>query len=195
MRAQVRTRCGRWLSPLSSRKIIVRPSARAFFKGRPAHFLPVPDRRLVPLPRPPLRSLATPAEPHQNPPDMARMVVNSKLSLDQIGHSSAGPQRRFVAQRFRPLHKASLQPPPVLPTQARLPSGPARLPQTLPPLLRVRFRPAAHRPVAGLYPPRDLGLMHPLSQQPDAFHPPLLQRLEISSHSCWVSHAGRNPAY
>jgi hypothetical protein len=106
----VRQRCGRWLSPLSSTKTIVRPSFWAFFfDGGPGLALPLDDGLFVPLQRPPLRPLRAPVQLAEQLPDMAGMIADAELALDQIRYPWAGPEWRFIAEFLRafqqPIHQ------------------------------------------------------------------------------------------
>src|SRR3982751_1854112 len=89
--AQVRTRWGRSLNPLSSTNTTVRRCWRAFFYFRPAHPLPFPDGAFIALGRPADWPLATPTQGTQNPPYMPRMIFLTRLPLDQIGYPPNGP--------------------------------------------------------------------------------------------------------
>ena len=90
---QVRTRCGRWLSPLSSTKTMIRPSFWAFFKSWPDIVLPVGDRCFVPFPGSAHRSLATPAHlPAENPPYVSGVILYVKLLSHHLGDSVQCPQ-------------------------------------------------------------------------------------------------------
>src|ERR1700746_757065 len=95
--AQVRQRCGRWLSPLSSINTRMRPSFSAFFWPGPHLLLPVANLLFIALPGSPLRSLRTPAQTHENLPDMALVIAHLKFLLDQIGHPGTGPQWSLIA--------------------------------------------------------------------------------------------------
>jgi hypothetical protein len=55
------------------------------------------DLLFVAIPCSPLRSLRAPAQTHQNLPDMAFVIANVKLLLDQVGHTGTGPQRSLTA--------------------------------------------------------------------------------------------------
>src|SRR5437763_4955863 len=107
--AEVRHRCGRWLNPLSSTKTIMRPSRRAFFNRGPVLPFPKADLFLVAFPSTSCGPLRTPAETHQNFPDMPLVVQDPELLLDQVRHARAGPQRRLIARPLRafpqPLHQ------------------------------------------------------------------------------------------
>src|SRR5215813_13030303 len=100
---QVRTRCGRWLIPLSSMKMIVRPSWRAFFDGGPAHAPPPADLFLVSLAGSSYRPLATPAQIEENLPDMAAMISDAELVLNQVRHPRTSPQGSCITQLLRAL--------------------------------------------------------------------------------------------
>jgi hypothetical protein len=56
------------------------------------------------------------------------------------------------------------------------------------PTLSELLCPAADRLSVDAELPRDLGLAHALAQQIHRLHPALLERIEISSYSSWVSH-------
>jgi hypothetical protein len=58
------------------------------------------DLLFVALSGPSLRSLWAPAQTHQNLPDMALMVGNGKLLLDQMSHTGTSPQRSLIAEPF-----------------------------------------------------------------------------------------------
>ena len=122
--AQVRQRCGRWLTPLSSMKTIVRPSFRAFFNGGPLMLLPPTDRCFVAFAGPPRRSLRAPPERDQQLPDMPPVVADVELAFDQVRDARAGPQRRLIAQRLRPTQQELYQPFSITRAQPRFPPGP-----------------------------------------------------------------------
>src|SRR2546425_1653486 len=116
-------------------KTIVRHSLWAFFKGRPLHFLPMLDGLFLPLSRPSLLPLATPPQLPQDLRDVAGVIRNSKLPLDQMPDSPQGPQRGLVAQRLRSVQQAMLQPLQVLFPQTRLAPRPPGFLQALRTLL------------------------------------------------------------
>lgn len=168
---------------------MVRPSFRAFFNPRPLHLLPMFNGFFVPFSRPAHRSLATPLQLAQNPPDVAVVVPNPKLLFDQMAHPPQGPQRRLVPQSLRPLQQTLLQPLQVLCTQTRLAPGPTGLPQSRGPSLRQHPRPTVHAGVAHFQPASDFRFAQPLIQQS---HPPqatAFQSLKVSTHSFGVPHA------
>src|SRR5437870_9110432 len=148
------------------------------------------NRLLITLPRPSLRPLATPLELPQDFPDVAFVVMDSKLLLDQVPDPPQSPQWRLVAQSFRSLQQALLQPLQVLPAQTRLAPGPTCLLQPFPPLLGQRLGPAVHTGMAHAQPPADFGLAQSLPQQPHPLQAASLQSLKVSVYSFWVSHAG-----
>ena len=102
----MRRRCRRSLNPLSSTTTMVRPSLWVFFKFWPALLFPAPHRGFVSFAGPARRSLATPSQLPQDPPNMSWMVANSALALDQLLHPRRSPQTTGVPQRFR----SALQP-------------------------------------------------------------------------------------
>ena len=83
--AQVRQRCGRSLSPLSSMKTMVRPSFLAFFLTLAALLLPVPDLLLVSFQGASRRSRATPTQLPQDAPGLRGIVLHLAFVLDQVG--------------------------------------------------------------------------------------------------------------
>ena len=76
----------------------MRPSSWAFFNGRPALMLPLVNPRLVPFHSAADRLLNTPVQLPQDAPDMAGVIADMEVLLDQVAHSRTGPQRRFIAQ-------------------------------------------------------------------------------------------------
>jgi len=68
-------------------------------------------------------SLRRPTERTQQLPDMAGVVADSKLALDQIGHSRACPLWRFISDLCGAFEQQQLQPFAVLQVQPRLASG------------------------------------------------------------------------
>jgi hypothetical protein len=48
--------------------------------------------------RSPLRSLRTPAQTNQNLPDVAFVIANGKLLVDQMSHTGTSPQRGLIAE-------------------------------------------------------------------------------------------------
>jgi hypothetical protein len=71
-----------------------------FFNFRPAHPFPLQYRRFIALRGTARRSLATPAQRMQNPPDMSGMILLPRLPLDQISHAPSGPKRGAVTESF-----------------------------------------------------------------------------------------------
>src|ERR1700686_4060166 len=91
--AQVRQRCGRWLSPLSSIKTRMRPSFSAFFLALATPASSTGEPVLHCAPGSPLGALRTPAQTHKNLPDMALVIAHNKPPTDQTNHPGTGPQR------------------------------------------------------------------------------------------------------
>jgi len=85
-------------------------------------------------PAPGCRSLATPAEPPQDLPDVTRMITHPASLLDQMDHPVRGPQAGFIPQRLRPAFKSALDLVELLRTQSRLASGAAGLLQPSTPI-------------------------------------------------------------
>lgn len=120
---------------------------------------------------------------------MTLVVADAKLVLDQMCYTGTGPQRRLIAQRFRPPLQHLLQPLEIVRTQQWLPSRSPRLPQPFFALAAILLDPAGHRLADHLHSPRDLGLFQAFFfEQTDGFETTLLQRLKIASHSGWISH-------
>src|SRR5208283_3032314 len=107
--AQVRTRCGRSLNPLSSMKTIVRRSQSAFFNSRPLHLLPLPNRLLVAFQRPSGRTLAAPTQFAQDAPDVVLVEAHPGPLLDEIPHAARGPQPSGISDRLGPPFERALE--------------------------------------------------------------------------------------
>lgn len=88
---------------------MVRLSQRAFFNPRPRDFLPLPDRLLVALQRPPARTLAGPVELAQDAPDVVLVVSHPGPVLDEIAHPARGPQPGGKSERLGPTLECALQ--------------------------------------------------------------------------------------
>jgi hypothetical protein len=171
--AQVLTRVGRSLSPDSSTKTIVRPSARHFFWRRPTLLLPGEDRHLVALDGAARGALVGESQLAQDPPDMHGAVHPPKLDFEQRAHARQRPQLGRKAAGHRPGDDPLRQPGALGLGQA------AWLAQRLaPPCLRIVL--AGAFPVRHCLPThvelaRHLGLGHTPRQHPHALAPPLLQ--------------------
>ena len=183
-------RCGRSLSPLSSMKTMVRPSFLGFFLISGQRFcFHSPDLLLVPLQRASRRTLATPAQLPQDAPSLRRMVTYAAFALDQVRHAPSGPQTGFVSQRFRPALQSALDASQVgrLSDAACARRGPAFCSACRPPsascwaqrLTDCRCTPTRRATSAWGTPCRN---------SPAAAAPPF-QLFEVSSYSCWISHA------
>ena len=170
-------------------KTIVRPSWRAFFYGGPLLLAPVPDLLLIALAGTPGRPLRAPAQRHQQFPDVPLVVANVELLLDQMHHPRTRPQRRLIAQHLRPPQQQFLQPFAILSIQTRLATGPSRLLQRRPARAAELHNPARHRLPDYFHAARHLGLIQSLLEESDRRKTPLLERIKIPSHSCWIAHA------
>lgn len=122
---------------------------------------------------------------------MRRVVRNPKLLLDQMRYSRAGPQRSFVAQRFRPCRQARFQSLALLGSQLRLASRTVRPPQRSSTLLTRLSRPSAYRLLRHLQPPADFRLTQPPLQQIQSLKPPALQFREIPFCISSLGHIGK----
>src|SRR5437588_9775073 len=187
--AQVRQRCGRWLSPLSSMKTIVRPSFLAFFYLRPALLLPHTNLLFVPLQGPSGGPLAAPSQLPQNPPRMAGVVADPAFFLDQMGDPRRRPQAALVAQRLRPSLEAAFDSPQIFLAQSRFPSrssGPLQPPQSA--FLQL-LRPATDGLSMSTDAATNFRLVYALPQQFGRLTAALFQPYEVPANSCWISHA------
>src|SRR5436190_19878369 len=189
--AQVRTRCGRSLKPLSSTKTMVRRCRSAFFNFRPASALPALDRRLVALGSSTDRSLATPAQRAENAPHVSRMKLLTGLSLDQIGHPPRSPQPGAIPQRLGAFLQSSAQLLQLDRLQPGFAARPSGLLQRLDSLLFPSLIPAADGLAMNLQPPGDLRLTQAFVKQLSCFESPLFQLIKISCHAFWITHAQR----
>src|SRR5271165_7270264 len=84
--AQVRTRVGRVLSPLSSTNTIWRPCRSAFFYRGPLHPPPLSDGFLVSFDRAAFGPLTTETQGPEKSPDMSGVVLHSGQVFDEAGH-------------------------------------------------------------------------------------------------------------
>ena len=80
--AQVRAILGTRRNPDSSRNTKWAPSPSAFFYMGPHRTFPVTNGRLVPLPRPFGRFLATPAKRVHHPPKVSDAITHAETLLD-----------------------------------------------------------------------------------------------------------------
>jgi hypothetical protein len=79
-----------------------------FFNGWPLHAPPAADGFLIPLPRSSYRALTTPAQIIQNLPNMAGVILDAELVIDQVRHPRTGPKRRLITQFLRTLQQQLL---------------------------------------------------------------------------------------
>ncbi len=149
------------------------------------------DRRLIALQRAARRPLAAPAEPFEEPPDVARMVADVARLLDQLPDAPRRPQTRVEAERLGPALEATFNPPQLRRRQPRLAPRTAGKLQarsaadeqlSCPPVDRLPMHPDL---------PRDLRLAHALPQQRRRAQSPRFQRREIPPHPRRIPHADR----
>jgi len=175
-------------------KTMVRRSQSAFFKPRPAHSLPVPDRLLVALHCPSGGALAAPAELAQDAPDVSFVIAHPALVFDQLAHPARGPQPSGVAERLGSALERLLDLAQLAGAQFGLTPGPASLLQTRPTGLGQLPRPANHRLPMDAQAPRHFTLAHALLEQLRRCHPPPFQSLKVPPHPCCITHS-RNLSY
>ena len=169
-------------------KTSVRPSLWAFFCGGPGLAPAGADPLFVALARLAERALRAPLERPQDLPDVAFVVCDPALVGDQASHPRAGPQGRREAVSFGAFEQQRRQALARRGVEQRLASGasgaaqPGRtLPEVLPP-------PFTDGWTSDFEPPRRLGLLVSLVEQPHRFETALLERLEIPLHTSWVAH-------
>src|SRR5262249_46565079 len=81
------------------------PRRAALFYPGPFRVLPTRNGALIPLNRAPLGLLAAPAQGRQHLPDVAGMVTNPELLVDQSGHPRQSPEIGRVPSSKRPPHQ------------------------------------------------------------------------------------------
>lgn len=178
---QVRTRCGRWLSPLSSTKTMIRPSFWAFFKRWPDIVLPVGDRLFVPFPSTAHRPLATPAHlPAENPPHVPGVIPHTKLLSHYLGDPVQCPETVGKPGLLRASQQNLLQ---LVQFRRPQPGDPARaacLLQSFPGAIgRDLIRPPANALPADFNSPRHFGLAKTSIQQFGGLPAPSLKLIEV----------------
>ena len=119
---------------------------------------------------------------------MARVVLDPKLVLDHLGHQTGTPQLGVVLQGLWAAFEDALELSQVLRIQQRLATCTASLLQTRSTRLRHCLRPPIHRLSVDTELPSDLGLAQASLQQTSCFEAPLLETIEITSYTCWISH-------
>jgi hypothetical protein len=92
-------------NPLSSTNTRWAPRRATFFYPGPFRVLPAGNGSLISFDRAPLGFLAAPAQGRQHLPDVARVVANAELLVDQVGHPRHGPEIGRVARPERPPHE------------------------------------------------------------------------------------------
>ena len=160
-----------------------------FFNFRPAHPLPLQNRRFIALRGAPYGPLATPAQRTQNPPDMSGMKLLPSLSLDQIGHAPRRPERGAVTESFWAFLQALAQLLQLNCLQAGLAARPRRLHQGFGSLFLPSLMPAADRLAVDAQSPGDFPLTEALVKKPGGFEPSPFQLFKITFNAFWITHA------
>ena len=125
---------------------------------------------------------------------MARVIPNSALLLDELGHTATRPEFRVVPQGAGPPLETRFDLPQLAARQERLPTGPARLAQAPTPFGLEGGGPPADGLSVNIEPASHLGLADALAQERGRLKASLLERLKIASDSGWISH-DRKVAY
>ena len=98
---------------------------RAFFYPDPLDLGPVLDRRVVALEGTSSRTLATPAQPREDPPDVTWVVGDAGQALDDFADAGQCPEVGGKPVREWPLQEFALEPREVPLVQSRQTAGPA----------------------------------------------------------------------
>jgi hypothetical protein len=129
----------------------------------------------------------TPTKADQQLPDTAGMMANTKLALDQVRYTWAGPKRSFVTQSLRSLQKQCFQPFTVLLVEPRLaPNAPG------PRQTRLAFAPILAYPAGhccGTTPTRraTAAWVSPPLPQPNSPYAWLLKPSKIAAYSTRIT--------
>jgi len=120
---------------------------------------------------------------------MARMVLDPGLLLDESPDSFGRPQLRLIPEGMGSSFQRPFDALEVLGLQPRLAARSPRVFEGGPPSLGQCLRPPVHRLAVGPYAPSHLGFRQSLREQLRGLEPPPLQRLEVPSHTRWMSHS------
>lgn len=120
---------------------------------------------------------------------MIRMVVNTRLPLNQIHHSGRRPQGGFVTERLGTLKQGLFELMNLIGVQSRLAASAARLLQSFDASSLPSGVPAAGRLDADTQTLRYLTLAATTVEEFGGSKPPLLEFVEIPLQSLGVSHA------
>jgi len=134
-------------------------------------------------------SLRRPTERTQQLPDMAGVVADSKLALDQIGHSRACPLWRFISDLCGAFEQQQLQPFAVLQVQPRLASGLMCFLQSRSSLKTKLTNPASHGLGRNPEPASDGGLCLALLPQANGPNTAIFQLVKIAVNPRTIIHA------
>ena len=119
---------------------------------------------------------------------MARVVLDSKLVLDHLGHQTGAPQLGVVPQGLRAALENAFELLQILRIQQRFATCAASFLQCRSTRLGHCLRPPIYRLSVDTELPSDLGLAQASFQQTSCFEAPLLETIEITSYACWISH-------
>jgi hypothetical protein len=150
----------------------------------------VVDVFLVAFQRPTHWTLHAPFQATQDLPDVAGMVVDATLLLDQLGNPRQRPETRFVPENFRASLQSLLNLGQVRRRQPSLATTPARCSQALDPFALKGSGPSTDGLPVNANLPRHRRLTPTLLEQLGGFQTPILQGFKVTLHSSWVSHRG-----
>lgn len=123
---------------------------------------------------------------------MARMILLTRLSLDQIGYPPNRPQARAIPQSFRTRFQALAQFGQLGRLQTGFASGAPGFPERLVPLVFPGLMPAVDRLLMHPQPARHLGLRKALLEPSGGFEAPpfqLRQLLGVALDAFRITHA------
>lgn len=119
---------------------------------------------------------------------MARMVPHPGFLLNESPDPFGGPQVRFVSEGLGPSLQRPFDPLEVLGIQTRLPARTSGVFEGPLASFGQSPDPSIHRLAVGPNAPSHLGFRQSLREQLRSLDPPPLQRLEVPSHTRWMSH-------
>lgn len=122
---------------------------------------------------------------------MARMVPDPGFLFYESPHPFGGPQVRFISEGLGPPLQRPFDALEVLGIHAGFSARTSWMLERLLAPFGQRARPPIHRLAVGPYPPSDLGFRQSLREQLRSREPPPLQRLEVPSHTGWMSHPSK----
>ena len=120
---------------------------------------------------------------------MRRVVCDPETAIDQVGHPMDRPEARLVSKPLRSILQRALDRSKLRVGKLGLtPRAPGLLESLGAQLLQGQL-PSVHRLAMDPEFSGDLGLRGPLLEQPCRLQAAGFQRIEISSHTSWISHA------